>query len=130
MNPKDRRRHPRLEERFSVDLLNLGDDPSVSSFEAIVPAVALDVSRQGVRLQTSYHAAVGTLMSAILYHKGGESICLCEVKWVREEMGERVYGLYVNEWSRLDSALAQRLGGMEIAPVNSAALRPGTAGTP
>ena len=117
MDPKDRRVHPRLEGQFSVDLLNMGDDPSVSAFEAIVTGEALDVSRSGMRLKITYKVPVGTQLSVIVYYKNYESICLCEVVWRREMMGEQLYGLYIKEWSTLDPLLARQMSCMEQIPV-------------
>lgn len=116
MDPKDRRSHPRFEGRFSVDLLNMGDDPDISPFEAVVSGEALDVSRTGMRLKISYKVTVGTFLSVIIYYKGYESVCLCEVVWRRELMGEQLYGLYTKEWSKLDYLLARQLDAMEEFP--------------
>ncbi len=113
MDPKDRRTHPRFEGQFRVDLLNMGDDPSISQFEAVVVGEALDVSRTGMRLKTTYSVPVGTFVSAIVYYRNYESICLCEVVWRRDMMGEQLYGLRIKEWSRLDKALGRQLEEME-----------------
>lgn len=113
MDPRDRRSHPRLEGQFQVDLLNMGDDPTISSFEWVISGEALDVSRTGLRLKVTYRVPVGTFLSAIVYYKGHESICLCEVVWRRELMGEQLYGLYIRQWSKVDSLLEQRLSFME-----------------
>lgn len=113
MNPIDRRKHPRFEGQFKVDLLNMGDDPQISAFEAVVPAIALDISRQGLRLRTAYTVNVGTLLSAIVYYRGQGSVCLCEVVWKREIAGEFLYGLYIEEWPQLDSALEAQLKAIE-----------------
>lgn len=113
MNYSDRRRHPRFEGQFKVDLLNMGDDPNIAVAEAVVPAVALDVSRQGLRLKTVYSVPVGTLLSAIVYFRGVGSVCLCQVVWKREEMGEFCYGLFIEEWPQMDNALNNALKSIE-----------------
>lgn len=118
MDPRDRRVHPRLEGQFHVDLLNMGDDPTISPFESVVSGEALDVSRAGMRLKVTYRVPVGTFLSAIVYYKGFESICLCEVVWRREIMGEQLYGLYIREWSKLDRLLENQLASMET-PVST-----------
>lgn len=118
MDPRDRRVHPRLEGQFQVDLLNMGDDPEISPFEAVVVGEALDVSRSGMRLKVTYRVPVGTFLSAIVYTKGFESICLCEVVWRRELMGEQLYGLYIREWSKMDRLLENQLASMET-PVST-----------
>ena len=64
---KDRRSHPRLEEPLQLDLLNMGDDPSVSPFEAVVPGTALDVSRQRVLSFTAAGALSATVMGGRLF---------------------------------------------------------------
>ncbi len=112
MDPKDRRKHPRYEGQFQVDLLNMGDDPSVSPFEAIVPGTALDVSRQGMRVKALYNVPIGAFLSVILYNAGGESVCLCEVVWKRQEEDETLYGVFTQEWSKLDPKLARVLDAM------------------
>lgn len=114
MDPRDRRKHPRLEGQFTVDLLNMGDDPSVSPYEAVIPAEALDVSRKGMRLKVTYTVPAGSYLSVILYYQRHESVCLCKVMWRREMMGEQLYGLYIEEWSKLDVALDRQLRVMEI----------------
>jgi hypothetical protein len=113
MDPKERRRHPRFLGKFNVDLLNMGDDPNVSEFESVVPAIALDVSRQGMRLQCHYQVAVGTLLSAIVYFKGQGSVCLCTVVWKRTEQKEQIYGLFIEEWSQLDLTLQREFESIE-----------------
>jgi len=113
MDAKDRRQCPRFEESFRVDLLNMGDDPRILSWEAVVPAEALDVSKHGLRLQSVYNVAVGSLLSIIAYYHEQESICLCEVVWKREADGQHMYGLYVKEWTRLDAILKRKLDAME-----------------
>lgn len=114
MDPKDRRLHPRYESTFHVDVLNMGDDPGVSQFEAIIPGTALDVSRQGMRLKVPYSVPVGSALSVILYSaNGGQSICLCEVMWRREEMGEPLYGVFTKQWTSLDARLAKVFSFME-----------------
>lgn len=114
MEPKDRRQCPRFEETIQADLLNMGDDPNVASWEAVVPAVALDVSKHGLRLQSVYNVEVGSLISVIAYYRHRDSICLCEVVWKRAGAeGQHLYGLYVKEWTRLDPALQKQLDAME-----------------
>ena len=115
-DPRDRRSHPRLEGQFSVDLLNMGDDPSISPFEALVSGEALDVSRTGMRLKINYEVPVGTYLSVIVYYRKYESICLCEAVWRREMMGEQLYGLFIKEWSKLDHLLRLQLEAMESSP--------------
>jgi hypothetical protein len=125
MDYRDRRTHPRLEGTFHVDLLNTGDDPRISQFEAIVNGEALDVSRSGMRLKVTYDVAVGTMLSVIVYYRRRESICLCRVMWRREVMGEQLYGLFVSDWSRLDRFLEKELESMEIdSPPSSVASTP------
>lgn len=113
MQGHDRRKYPRLEGHFRVDLLNMGDDSSIPAWEAVVEGEALDVSMQGMRLKAYYNVPVGTVLSVVIYHRGYESICLCEVVWKKEAMGEMVYGLYFKEWSKLDPLLASSLRAME-----------------
>ena len=120
MDPKDRRKYPRYEGQFSVDLLNMGDDPSISPFEAIVPGTALDVSRQGMRVRANYHVPIGAFLSVILYSDGGESVCLCEVVWKREEEGQMLYGVFTQEWSKLDPKLARALDSMHDSAADAA----------
>jgi len=123
MDPKDRRKHPRYEGQFQVDLLNMGDDPTVSPFEAIVPGTALDVSRQGMRVKAVYNVPIGAFLSVILYNDGGESVCLCEVVWKRQEEGETLYGVFTQEWSKLDPKLARALDAMnELKPAETGAM--------
>ena len=125
MDYRDRRTHPRLEGTFHVDLLNMGDDPRISQFEAIVDGEALDVSRGGMRLKVTYDVAIGTMLSVIVYYRHRESICLCRVMWRREVMGEQLYGLFVKEWSRLDRFLERELESMEAeSPPASVASAP------
>lgn len=119
MDPRDRRKHPRYEGHFQVDLLNMGDDPNVSPFEAIIPGTALDVSRQGMRVRAAYNVPIGAFISVILYSDGGESVCLCEVMWKREEDGKKLYGVFTQEWSRLDPKLAQALDMMSVSETSS-----------
>lgn len=114
MNYSDRRKHPRFEGQFKVDLLNMGDDPNISQYEAVIPGTALDISRQGLRLKTMYSVQPNSLLSAIVYYRGQGSVCLCKVMWKREEMGEFVYGLFIEEWPQLDSALEEQLKSMEV----------------
>jgi hypothetical protein len=125
MDNRDRRTHPRLEGTFRVDLLNMGDDPHISPFEAIVDGEALDVSRGGMRLKITYDVAIGTMLSVIVYYRNRESICLCKVMWRRDVMSEQLYGLFVEEWSRLDRFLERELAAMEAeSPPASVASAP------
>jgi hypothetical protein len=114
MDYRDRRTHPRLEGTFRVYLLNTGDDPRISPYEAIVDGEALDVSRGGMRLKVSYDVALKTILSVIVYYRNRESICLCEVMWRRNNLGELVYGLFIKEWTRLDGYLEDELHRMEL----------------
>ena len=113
MDGSDRRRHPRFEGEFLVDLLNMGDDPEIPPDEPVVRGMALDVSRQGLRLRSAYNVNVGSFISAILYYKGHDSLALCEVMWKRVEQGQFLYGLFIREWSALDPDLATALATME-----------------
>jgi PilZ domain len=113
MDFKDRRKHPRLEGHFPVDVLNMGDDPAVSPFEAVLKSTALDVSRQGMRLQTNYNVPVGSVLSGVVYFHGTESVCMCEVVWKREADDQNLYGLFIREWSKLDLGLEKQLSLME-----------------
>lgn len=113
MESKDRRRYPRLEGHFRVDLLNLGDDPNVSNWESIIEGEALDISMQGMRIKAFYNVGVGSLVSVVVYYKDRESICLSEVVWKREILGEFIYGLHFKEWTSLDPALARRFDAMQ-----------------
>jgi hypothetical protein len=116
MSSADRRKYPRLEGEFPVDLLNMGDDPRVSRFEAIVSGNALDVSLQGMRLRVSYNVPVNSILSVIVYFRGHESVCLCQVVWKVDQGREKLYGLYIKEWSKLDSMLERRLNSMTLPP--------------
>jgi|GEM_PF-6018867 len=113
MSGRDRRQYPRLEGHFQVDILNLGDDVHYSPFEAVVEAEALDVSKKGMRLRSSYDAAVGSNLSVIIYFKGHESICLSKVVWKSADGDSYFYGIYFDRWSTLDPDLAQKLSAME-----------------
>lgn len=115
MSSADRRKYPRLEGDFPVDLLNMGDDPQTSRMESIVPGHALDVSRQGLRLKVPYNVPVGSVLSVILYYRGRESVCLCQVVWKRDIGNERLYGLYIKDWSKLDALLEKRFSSMTIS---------------
>lgn len=115
MSGRDRRKYPRLEGRFQVDVLNMGDDPNIAAWESLVEAEALDVSMQGMRIKSSYDVSVGDLISVVFYYRNHESVCLCDVVWKRSLMGEFVYGLYLKEWSKLDHALSSKLQSMEQA---------------
>ncbi len=117
MGSINRRQYPRFEGKFNVDLLNMGDDPSISSFEPVIPALGLDVSRKGLRLQSRYQVNVGSFLSAIVYYKGQGSVCLCEVVWKREEDGQFLYGLFIKEWSQLEMALDRELKRIETLDV-------------
>lgn len=114
MSSADRRKYPRLEGDFPVDLLNMGDDPHTPRMESIVPGHALDVSRQGLRLKVSYNVPVGSVLSVILYYRGRESVCLCQVVWKRDMGSEKLYGLYIKDWSKLDALLEKRFYSMTI----------------
>jgi hypothetical protein len=124
MDSPDRRKYPRYEATFQVDLLNMGDDPTVSQFEAIVPGKALDVSLRGMKLKAAYNAPVGSFLSVILYSEGGESVCLCEVVWKRESDGQMLYGVFTKEWSKLNPNLEKILVGMN-APASESESGPG-----
>lgn len=113
MDPKDRRQFPRIEGQFSVDLLNMGDDPNFPPFEAVITGVALDISKRGIRLKSAYNATVGSFISAIVYYRSTDSIALCEVMWKRIEDGQFHYGLYIKEWSELDPLLLEQLNILE-----------------
>jgi hypothetical protein len=114
MDGRDRRQHPRFEGQFRVDLLNMGDDPLMSPWEPVVPATALDISRAGMRLASQYNATVGSRVSTVVYYKGFDSLCLCEVVWKRVENGRYLYGMFIKEWSQLDPALERQLKAMEL----------------
>ena len=116
MDGIDRRKHPRFEGEFLVDLLNMGDDPEIPPDEPVVRGTALDVSRQGIRLRSAYNVIVGSFISAILYFKGHESLALCEVMWKKVDQGQFLYGLFIREWSALDVNLATALDTMESWP--------------
>jgi len=120
MGSRDRRKYPRLEGNFQVDLLNMGDDPNISQFEAVIPGKALDVSKQGMRLKAMYNVSVGSLLSVVIYYKDRESVCLSEVVWKREELGEHMYGLFFREWSKLDKHLDDKLTSMEQVELSGA----------
>lgn len=114
MSSADRRKYPRLEGDFPVDLLNMGDDPQTSRMESIIPGHALDVSRQGLRLKVTYNVPVGSVLSVILYYRGRESVCLCQVVWKRELGHEKLYGLFIKDWSKLDALLEKRFCSMTL----------------
>ena len=113
MDGRDRRQFPRFEGKFQVDLLNMGDDPKISAWESVVQGTAFDISKHGVRIGSVYNVEVGALLSMVIYYRGCESICLCEVKWKRSVDGEFLYGLYITEWSTLDRALGAQLDAIE-----------------
>lgn len=113
MDGKDRRQNPRLEGHFRVDLLNMGDDPTRSSWEPVVVSEALDVSKHGLRLKSPYNTSHGAVVSAVVYYKNHESVCLCEVMWKTNEENQFMYGLFIREWSRLDTELKELLEKME-----------------
>lgn len=109
----DRRKFPRLAARFRVDLLNMGDDPMFGTDQAVIEAESLDISKQGLRIKTSYNVSVKSNLSVIVYHKRHQSVALCQVVWKREMIREFVYGLYIKEWSELDKDLLARLNSLE-----------------
>jgi len=113
MGSRDRRKYPRFEGTFPVDLLNMGDDPAISQFVPVISGSALDVSKQGMRLKALYNVSVGSLLSVVIYYKKRESVCLSEVIWKRNERGESTYGLFFREWSKLDKNLDEKLSSME-----------------
>ena len=116
MTDRNRRRYPRLQGRFQVDILNMGDDLAVSSTEALVKAEAMDVSMHGLRIKTTYDVPTGSLVSVVFYFQNRESVCLCEVVWKRQIMGENVYGLFLKKWSFLDRSLDETLQALGELP--------------
>lgn len=114
MDGRERRQYPRLEGHFKVDLLNLGDDPSIPIAEAVVDGQALDVSKHGLRLQSRYNVPIGAMMSVVVYEGAHESVCICEVVWKRGEPGAFLYGLFIREWSQIDRALARKLEVLDV----------------
>ncbi len=122
MDSINRRQHPRLEGQFNIDLLNMGDDPAISSFEPVVSAVGLDVSRQGLRLKSRYCVSTGSFLSAIVYFRGQGSVCLCEVVWKRQEGQDFLYGLFIKEWSKLELDLDRELKKIEIEKTKNQSL--------
>lgn len=122
MDYSDRRQYPRFEGYFPVELLNMGDDPSVSPYEALVEGTALDVSRQGMRVRSEYNVPVGSYVSAILYYLDRQSICLCEVVWRRDGDEGLVYGLYFKDWTQLDPLLEQKFKSLERPPAPNLSL--------
>jgi hypothetical protein len=127
MEGKDRRRNPRFEGTFRVDLLNMGDDPKVSPWEAVVSSEALDVSKHGMRLKSPYNVPHGSIISAVTYYKNHESVCLCEVVWKSQAGNQFLYGLFVKEWSRLDPSLKVVLDQMEADEKKSDGSAPASA---
>jgi len=113
MDGKDRRRNPRFEGHFQVDLLNLGDDPNLARWEAVVLSEALDVSKHGMRLRSPYNVPLGAIISAVTYYKNHESVCLCEVIWKAQAGNHFLYGLFIKEWSEMDPQLKEILDRME-----------------
>ena len=113
MSGRERREYPRFEGKFKVDLLNTGDDPNISSWESVVQCTALDISKHGMRLASHYNVPVKSTISIIVYYRGYESICLCDVVWKRTVNDEFLYGLYIKEWSKLDSKLDAQLNAVE-----------------
>jgi len=99
-----------------VDILNMGDDLAVSSTEALVKAEAMDVSMHGLRIKTTYDVPTGSLVSVVFYFQNRESVCLCEVVWKRQIMGENVYGLFLKKWSFLDRSLDETLQALGELP--------------
>lgn len=111
---RDRRKYPRLEGHFRVDLLNMGDDPAIPVSEPVVPAEALDISKHGLRLASAYNVAVGSTVSVVTYYRGQGSVCLCDVVWKRvHDEKQSLYGLYIKNWGHLDPLLARKLNEME-----------------
>ncbi len=113
MDGKDRRQNPRFEGRFQVDLLNMGDDPKFPAWKPVVASEALDFSKHGMRLRSPYSVPLGSIISAVAYFKGHESVCLCEVMWRVPSEDQFMYGLFIREWSKLDPALKDVLDKME-----------------
>ncbi len=116
MDGRDRRQYPRLEGHFKVDLLNMGDDPAIPVVEPVVPAEALDISKHGLRLESTYNVPIGSMVSVVTYYQGQGSVCICEVVWKRAGSGNKaLYGLYIKSWARLDKALEKKLNEMEAS---------------
>lgn len=100
----------------------MGDDPKISQWESVIEGTAMDISKHGLRLASPYNVNVGSLTSIVLYFRGHESICMCKVMWKRTVNNEFLYGLYIEQWSKLDSALGAQLDAMETShlPATSA----------
>lgn len=109
MLSSERRKYPRMGCDIPADLLNMGDDPSISRHEPLVRGQVLDVSLQGLRLKINYNVTLDSMLSVIVYYRGSESVCLCRVIWKRDLMKEAVYGLFIKEWSKLDPLLKKKL---------------------
>jgi hypothetical protein len=44
---------------------------------------------------------------------------MCEVVWKREAMGQKLYGLYIKQWSKMDSKLDHDLERIEASQQSS-----------
>ncbi len=93
----NRRRHPRTLRRFNVEVLNIGDDPSVPSHVDFVPGEAMDVSSTGICVYVPYDIGTGRELGLVVRNNDDMRIFVGRVKWKKQRESGILYGLHVTK---------------------------------
>ena len=93
----NRRRHSRTARRFSVEVLNIGDDPSVPSHVDFVPGEAMDVSSAGICVYVPYDVGKGRELGLVVRNNDDMRIFVGRIKWKKQRENGILYGLHVTK---------------------------------
>jgi hypothetical protein len=92
-DPAERRAHPRLPRRVPVEILNMGDDPSVPFYQDVVHGETVDASTGGLRIRVPYDVREGADVGIIVRDEYRFQIFLARVVWKIREVSGTLYGL-------------------------------------
>jgi hypothetical protein len=89
----ERRSHPRTPRRLVVDILNMGDDPTVPHHQELLRGETLEVSIGGLRIALPYSIREGLEIAVVLRANAQFQAFIARIVWTMREKDATIYGL-------------------------------------
>lgn len=118
--PAERRHYLRKKVDFQANIV--GTDGML--MEEFSSGRVVNISKEGLCLETTFLAEVKALLSLVIYFEGRDSLCLAQIVWKSINQNEARYGLRIQHWTFLDPSLELEMARSRDVPNPAPRLSP------
>ncbi len=109
MQIRDKRRYQRVKTELQAYVIDVNDSQEAMPANMLIEAKTVDISNQGLQIQTPCRLKVGSYVMVLVYRDGKKSMCFCKVTRETENGRNFSYGLFFKEWCYIHPRMKENL---------------------